>query len=179
MAKKIVIDAGHGGRDPGAKNGTYKEKQAALGIILELGLLLYRGGYEVYYTRTNDTYVSLPDRCSISNKAKADAFVSVHLNASTGARAVGIETWRYAAVGSKTKQLAAAIQENLIDATGANNRGVKETDSLYVLKQTKAPAVLVECGFISNGPECRKLFTTDYQRKIAQAIYRGIKEQVK
>ena len=112
------------------------------------------------------------------NRRHSESF-SVHLNASTGARAVGIETWRYAAVGSKTKQLAAAIQENLIDVTGANNRGVKETDSLYVLKQTKAPAVLVECGFISNGPECRKLFTTDYQRKIAQAIYRGIKEQVK
>ena len=145
MAKRICIDAGHGGSDPGAINGTYKEKKAALGIALELGLALYRGGYEVYFTRTNDTFVSLADRCSISNKAKADAFVSVHLNASTG----------------------------------ATNRGVKETDSLYVLKQTKAPAVLVECGFISNGPECRKLFTTDYQRKIAQAIYKGIKEQVK
>lgn len=179
MAKKICIDGGHGGRDPGAANGTYKEKHAALGIMLELGLLLYRGGYEVYYTRTNDTYVSLPDRCTISNKAKADAFVSIHLNASSSASAVGIETWRYSGVGDKTKQLAEAVQNNLIEATGAKNRGVKVTDTLYVLKHTKATAVLVECGFISNATECKKLFTTDYQRTIAKAIYKGVKEQVK
>lgn len=119
MAKRICIDAGHGGKDPGATNGNYQEKRAALGIALELGLLLFRGGYEVYFTRTNDTYVSLADRCKISNDAKADAFISLHLNSVSSGAASGVEVWRYAKCGALTKELATAIQDNVIEATGA------------------------------------------------------------
>lgn len=179
MAKRICIDAGHGGKDPGATNGNYQEKRAALGIALELGLLLFRGGYEVYFTRTNDTYVSLADRCKISNDAKADAFISLHLNSVSSGAANGVEVWRYAKCGALTKELATAIQDNVIEATGAKDRGVKESTGLYVLKHTKAPAVLVECGFISNADERKKLFTTDYQKKIAGAIYKAVADKVK
>ena len=70
------------------------------------------------------------------------------------------------------------MQKQLIEATGAKDRGVKES-GFYVLKNTKAPAILIETGFISNSTECKKLFTTDYQRTMAKAIYKGIKEQVK
>ena len=178
MAKKICIDAGHGGSDPGATNGTYKEKNAALGIALELGLILYRGGYEVYFTRTNDTAVSLADRCTISNLADVDLFVSVHLNSATSTTPTGIETWVYRSASGTARKVADKVQKQLIEATGAKDRGVKES-GFYVLKNTKAPAILIETGFISNSPECKKLFTTDYQRTMAKAIYKGIKEQVK
>ena len=178
MAKKICIDAGHGGSDPGATNGTYKEKNAALGIALELGLILYRGGYEVYFTRTNDTAVSLADRCTISNLADVDLFVSVHLNFATSTTPAGIETWVYRIASTTARKVADKVQKQLIEATGAKNRGVKES-GFYVLKNTKAPAILVETGFISNSTECKKLFTTDYQRTMAKAIYNGIRQQVK
>ncbi|MBQ3840513.1 MAG: N-acetylmuramoyl-L-alanine amidase [Fibrobacter sp.] len=178
MAKRICIDAGHGGSDPGAKNGTYKEKNAALGIAFELGLVLYRGGYEVYFTRTNDTAVSLADRCTISNLAGADLFVSVHLNSSTSASAAGIETYVYRNASATARNVADNVQKKLIEATGSKNRGVKES-GFYVLKNTKSPAILVETGFISNTTECKKLFTTDYQRTLAKAIYGGIRQVVK
>lgn len=178
MAKKICIDAGHGGNDPGATNGTYKEKHAALGIALELGLILYRGGYEVYFTRTNDTAVSLADRCTISNLADVDLFVSVHLNSATSTTPAGIETWVYRSASTTARKVADKVQKQLIEATGAKDRGVKES-GFYVLKNTKTPAILVETGFISNLIECKKLFTTDYQRTIAKAIYNGIRQQVK
>lgn len=178
MAKRICIDAGHGGSDPGAINGTYKEKKAALGIALELGLALYRGGYEVYFTRTNDTFVSLADRCTISNLSDADLFVSVHLNSSTSATASGIETYVYRSASTTARKVADKVQKQLIEATGAKDRGVKES-GFYVLKNTKSPAILIETGFISNSTECKKLFTTDYQQDIAKAIYNGIRQQVK
>lgn len=178
MSKRICIDAGHGGSDPGATNGTYKENHAALGIALELGLALYRGGYEVYFTRTNDTFVSLADRCTISNLSDADLFVSVHLNSATSANASGIETYVYRNASATARKVADKVQKQLIEATGAKDRGVKES-GFYVLKNTKSPAILIETGFISNSIECKKLFTTDYQRKIAQAIYKGIRQQVK
>lgn len=178
MAKRICIDAGHGGSDPGAINGTYKEKKAALGIALELGLALYRGGYEVYFTRTNDTFVSLSDRCTISNLSDADLFVSVHLNSSTSATASGIETYVYRNASTTARKVADKVQKQLIEATGAKDRGVKES-GFYVLKNTKSPAILVETGFISNSTECKKLFTTDYQQTVAKAIYNGIRQQVK
>lgn len=178
MAKKICIDAGHGGGDPGATNGTYKEKHAALGIALELGLILYRGGYEVYFTRTNDTAVSLADRCTISNLADVDLFVSVHLNSATSTTPSGIETWVYRNASTTARKVADKVQKQLIEATGAKDRGVKES-GFYVLKNTKAPAILIETGFISNSTECKKLFTTDYQRTMAKAIYNGIRQQVK
>lgn len=178
MAKRICIDAGHGGSDPGAINGTYKEKKAALGIALELGLALYRGVYEVYFTRTNDTFVSLADRCTISNLSDADLFVSVHLNSSTSATASGIETYVYRSASTTARKVADKVQKQLTEATGAKNRGVKES-GFYVLKNTKSPAILIETGFISNLTECKKLFTTDYQRTIAKAIYNGIRQQVK
>lgn len=179
MNKVVCIDAGHGGSDPGAVNGKYQEKKAALGMALSLGTLLEKAGYKVVYTRTDDKYKALSERCRISNAAKADAFISIHLNAATNKAAAGIETWRYTNVGTTTAKLANAIQDNLIADTGAKDRKVKNSDVLYVLKHTIAPAVLVETGFISNDSECKNLFSMQYQTKVVRAIYKGIVSVVK
>ena len=174
MAKTIVLDAGHGGKDPGAVNGTKYEKVAALAIAKKVGAKLKEKGFNVKYTRSKDVYFTLEERCRMSNNWNADAFVSIHLNAATNKSAKGIETWRYQNVGSTTKKLADEVQTELIAATGAKNRGVKTTTSLYVLKHTKASACLIECGFISNDEECKKLFSNTYQEKLATAIAKGI-----
>jgi len=177
MSYTICIDAGHGGKDPGAVNSTdnaYKEKDAALSISLLLGSILMSKGYTVAHTRYFDTYLALKDRCEVSNSSNAKAFVSIHLNSSTNKTASGIEVLRYSSVGSNTKSLATNVQNNLIKSLGWKNRGVKERDNLYVLKHTICSAILVECGFISNDEERDKLFNTVYQLKIANAIADGV-----
>ena len=176
MTKRIVIDAGHGGKDPGAVNNSKHEAIAALAIAKKVGTLLKEKGYTVKYTRSTDKYLSLSERCKISNQFDADAFISIHLNAAANKEASGIETWRYANVGDTTRTLAKEVQTELIAATGARDRGVKTSTTFYVLKHTKAPAVLVEAGFISNNEEAKLLFATKYQSKIANAIVKGIEK---
>ena len=174
----ICLDAGHGG-EPGAVNGSKYESVATLDIVFKVGAELENKGYEVVYTRTNDKHITLGERCAISNNKGANAFVSIHLNSATNRDAHGIETWCYYKVGDKTKELANNIQSNLIKSTNAKNRGVKTTETFYVLKHTIAPAVLIECGFISNHDESELLFDNDYQNKIANAIVTGIEDTLK
>lgn len=178
MGLKICIDAGHGGRDPGAVNGPKHESVAALAIAKKVGALLKAKGFAVKYTRTTDKLVSLADRCKISNTYGADAFISIHLNSVANKEATGIETWRYEKVGATTKKLASSVQTELIAATGARDRGVKSNTTFYVLKHTVAPAVLIECGFLSNNEEAKLLFASKYQDKIAQAIVNGIQKSM-
>lgn len=172
----ICLDAGHSyapntGGDPGAVNGSYNESEAALQIVNRIGLKLAVSGHKIVYTRTGGkAKMALSERTTTSNKANADVFLSIHLNASDNKSASGIETLRYSKVGATTKALATQIQRSLVQATGFKDRGVKERDNLYVLKHTKAPAVLVEVGFISNDEECKKLFSEHYQEIIAQQI---------
>ena len=176
MTKRIVIDAGHGGKDPGAVNSSKHESIAALAIAKKVGTQLKNKGFSVKYTRSTDKYMSLSERCKISNEYGADAFISIHLNAAANREANGIETWRYANVGDTTRKLAKEVQTELIAATGARDRGVKTSTTFYVLKHTKAPAVLVEAGFISNNDEAKLLFASKYQTKIAQAIVKGVEK---
>ena len=180
MSEKIIcIDAGHGGDDPGAVNGKRYEKTAALAIAKKVAARLIADGYKVVFTRGLDKNLSLAERCRISNDREADAFISIHLNAATNKKASGIETWRYEKVGSTTKKLANEVQAELIGATGAVDRGVKTTTAFYVLKHTKAPAILVEAGFISNSADCQKLFNASYQTKVAKAIAKGVKSAIR
>ncbi|GEM_PF-641858 len=176
---KICIDPGHGGTQPGAVNGGVKEKDLALRISLKIGERLKKNGVEVVYTRTNDNVEwprepikDLGKRCEISNRAGANYFVSIHLNSALKKSVNGIETYCLAH-GGKGEKLAIKIQEELIKATGASNRGVK-TAKYYVLRNTHAPAVLVEIGFISNHDELKKLLDESYQDIVASAIERGI-----
>ena len=174
MSLKVCIDAGHGGQDPGAVNGSKHEAVATLAIAKKVGTILKAKGCQIKYTRTKDKSLTLQERCDISNAFDADVFVSIHLNAATNEDAEGIETWRYKNVGERTKRLADNVQTQLIAMTGCRNRGVKTSESLYVLKHTKASAVLVEAGFISNAAEAKSLFCEKCQSRIAQAIVNGI-----
>lgn len=175
---KICLDSGHGGKDPGAVNNElgYKEAHCALDITKWIAELLEESGDQYKLTRSTDAYISLTERCNISNKYKPDAFVSIHLNSATSKAAKGIETLRYTKVGSTTKALAQNVQDALIAATKWTNRGVKERENLTVLKKTVAPAILVEVGFISNNEEAKLLHNCRWQYKIARAIVNGLKK---
>lgn len=170
---KICIDPGHGGKDPGAVNGNYQEKNFNLDIAKKIAFFLEsEGGFKTTFTRTEDVYVSLDDRCKIANQSKCDFFISIHINSARDPSANGIETLCYDEFQSKN--LAKYIQRTLISATGVRDRGVKVTNMLYVLNSTKMPAVLVEAGFISNQEDLDWLMEDDYQNKIAEAIALGI-----
>lgn len=170
---KICIDPGHGGKDPGAVNGKYQEKNFTLDIAKKLAFFLeIRDEFEIIFTRTEDAYVSLQDRCDIANRYNCDLFISIHINSVADSDAYGIETLCYEEI--KSKKLAYNIQKALINATKAKDRGVKVNNSLYVLNTTKMAAILAELGFISNYAELFKLEQDDYQNKMAEAIAVGI-----
>lgn len=176
MSKVICVDAGHGGSDPGAVNGKYHEKNAALGIALKIGDKLTQKGHKVVYTRSTDKVLGLQTRCDVSNAAKADFFVSIHCNSAENKQASGIETFKYPGVGGITQRLANNVQNSLTTYfPEEKNRGVKEA-KYYVLKNTKAPAILVEVGFISHDETAEKLFRFSYQEKLARVIVEGIEK---
>jgi len=178
---KIVLDAGHGGSDPGAIGPTgLKEKDITLAITLKVGSILVKNGVETVYTRTTDNISwstneaqNLQARCDISNKAKPNYFVSIHENSFSGPTASGIETYYF--TGSLAGQkLAQAVQTELVKATGKLDRKIKTTSGLYVIKNVDATSILVETGFISNPEEEKLLATQAYQYTIAKAVATGI-----
>ena len=178
MSKVICIDAGHGGADPGAVNGKCQEKNAALGIALKIGDKLTQKGHKVVYTRSTDKVLGLQARCDISNAAKADFFVSIHCNSAENKAASGIETFKYPGVGGITQRLANNVQNSLATHfPEEKDRGVKEA-KYYVLKNTKAPAILVEVGFISHDETAKKLFSYSYQEKLSHVILEGISKTI-
>lgn len=179
MAIKVCLDAGHGGKDSGAVNDSLnlKESIGAMQVVDKIKnlLLAESGRFKVKLTRTDIyTYPSLTERCNIANKFFADIFVSIHFNSASNKSASGIETLIYVKASGTARHLAANVQHNLVKDTGWKNRGVKERDNLTVLKKTRMPAILVECGFISNNDEALNLFNPEIQDKIAKAIVRGI-----
>ncbi len=172
----IIIDPGHGGSDPGATatqdSTTIKEKNLNLKVALLLAEELKRRGYSIKMTRETDVYVTLSERSEISNTSNADIFVSIHQNSFTSSSARGVEVYYYP--GSVFgKALAEKLSTSLSEATGLKNRGAKEAN-FYVLRNTKAIAVLVECGFMSNPDELRLLTNPDFQKKVANAAASAI-----
>src|SRR5690625_2078925 len=148
--KTVVIDAGHGGSDPGASGNGLYEKELTLEIAQKVKKLLKSAGFKVIMTRSNDTYVSLEERSSIANNSNADIFVSIHINAGGG---TGIETYWYGKHESeKSKALASALQEEVIKGTNSVNRGVK-VGNFHVIRETEVPSALVVLGFIDNKNE--------------------------
>lgn len=172
--KIIVLDPGHGGRDPGAVFKGIKEKDLNLKIAARLYLLLKSQVRKVKMTRTNDRYLSLKKRVKVANKYKANIFISIHCNAAASKKVNGIETLYYP--GSiKGKSLAKEIQLSLIEKLKRRDREIKERADLFVLKYTIMPAVLIECGFMSS-PEERELLSNEkYKEDIATAILGGVK----
>lgn len=170
----IFVDAGHGGRDPGAvANGIY-EKDVVLPISLKLGQALQSMGYTVYYARTNDVEIDLEPRVAAAQRLNADVFVSVHANAlAPGNSGIsGVETYhsRNSTVG---KELASYVHSQIISGTRANDRSVRGS-GFYVVAKTSMPAILVETGYVTNPSEARNLSNPSYQKLMADAIARGI-----
>ena len=190
----VFLDPGHGGTDPGATAGGYREADLNLAVAKKVQSLLLDRGYIVYMSRNDNSTVALLDRSQMANDINPDIFVSIHHNATgTGeTSANGIESYYYeydpnypSKINadmhnnperiSMSKTLTTLIQENLVEYTGANDRGT-DGETFSVLRESAMPATLVELGFINNSTERQKLVTDSYQNTLAKAIADGIDE---
>lgn len=181
---KIVIDPGHGGKDPGASYESYKEKDFNLEIALRARSLLKDYGYSVLMTREADSYINPYNRPKIANENNAHVFVSIHGNSSPNEEANGIETLYTPRDLTSVKYdaqypLADRIHRELIKETGMYNRGIKQRPDLIVLKHTEMPAALVELGFLSNPDDLKIMDTEFFKDACARAIANGIKGYIK
>ena len=171
MPYSIMLDAGHGGRDPGAVYNGRQEKDDTLALTLAIGELLQERGLDVLYTRTTDVYESPYQKAMEANQAGADFFISIHRNSSPEPNTYsGVESLVYDKSGIKL-EMAENINEQL-EAVGFTNLGVKERPGLVILRRTRMPAVLVELGFINSDTD-NMLFDNNFN-DIALAIAEGI-----
>lgn len=171
MPYSIMLDAGHGGRDPGAVYNGRQEKDDVLRLTLAVGEILQNNGIDVEYTRTTDVYETPYEKAMEANNAGVDFFVSIHRNSyPTDNDVSGVETLVYDLSGIKY-EMAQNINDQL-EAVGFVNLGVKARPNLVVLKRTKMPAVLVEAGFINSDVD-NELFDANFE-DITQGIARGI-----
>lgn len=177
IEKTIVIDPGHGGEEePGCVFGNVYEKELDLEIAKKLQAKLEKEYSRVIMTRTEDVNVYLNERARIANRENADLFISIHQNALEDDDVTsGIETWYNPVKDTESKILAQNIQENIMKTTNANDLGIKESKGLIVTQKTEMPSCLVETGFLSSTKERQKLAEDDYQDKIVEGIYNGIK----
>lgn len=167
----VVLDAGHGGYDYGAVNGARYEKNDNLRMALAVGNILKNCGVNVVYTRATDVFIPLLERSRISNNARADLFASIHRNSSTNTNANGVENWVYSSPSSQAVAAANLVLSRIISAGAQSNRGI-QYGNFSVLRETAAPAMLLELGFISN-TEDNHLFDTRFDA-YANAIASGI-----
>ena len=187
----VMIDAGHGGKDPGAmpkgEDGEYlqndgkniQEKDITLSIALKVRDALAASGVNVQMTRDTDKFLELSEIGEIANRADADLFVSIHCNSFDGSSPNGVEVLTHStegkdAYGITSNQIAKNILAEYVPATGFYNRGIKDGSWLAVLKRTDMPGVLVETGFLTNEENLSALLDDEMQTKMAQAIARGI-----
>lgn len=171
MPYSIMLDAGHGGRDPGAVYNGRQEKDDTLALTLAVGEILQDRGIDVMYTRTTDVYESPYQKAMEANAAGVDFFVSIHRNSYPTDNAVsGVESLVYDKSGIKL-EMAENINEQL-ESVGFVNLGVKARPGLVVLRRTQMPAVLVEAGFINSDTD-NQLFDDNFD-DIALAIAEGI-----
>ena len=171
---KVFIDPGHGGYDNGAVQNGVLEDEINLQISQKIEAKLKAKGVQVKMSRYDDTYLSLTQRSRMANNWGSDIFVSIHQNSATSSSANGIETYYYSS-RQDSRELATEIQNDLIKATNAVNRGVK-TANYSVIQTARMSSNLVECGFISNPTEAKNLSSSSYQDKVAEGIVNGIME---
>jgi len=173
MAEKIILDAGHGGRDRGASYQDRSESEDNLALTLAVGAILEEMGFDVFYTRSEDIYQSPFKKATIANEEGGELFVSIHRNSSGMSNQYqGVETLVYSMGG-----LPEIVAENVnrqLEEVGFVNLGVEERPGLVVLNSTQMPAVLIEAGFINSDADNR-LFSENFQ-EIARAIAEGIAE---
>jgi N-acetylmuramoyl-L-alanine amidase len=168
----VVIDAGHGGSDRGGIPGQrVAEKDMTLDVAQRLKRVLAASGYRVVMTRDSDVSVSLGGRVAIANSYPNALFVCIHFNSAKRMGAGGIETYFYS---RDSLPLASAIHYFVAGGAPSSNRGVRRR-GYYVLRKTNIPAVLVECGFLTNPTEAAYAQTVSYRQKLAEEIAAGIR----
>jgi N-acetylmuramoyl-L-alanine amidase len=170
----VVIDAGHGGFDRGGiRRQLVQEKTMNLDVAQRLKAVLVAYGYRVVMTRDSDVFVPLGTRVAIANSYRDAIFVCIHFNAAPRRSASGIETYFYS---SQSLPLASAIHYYVAGGAPTANRGVRRR-GFYVLRRTTIPAVLVECGFLTNTTEANYAQSASYRQKLAEEIGRGVRER--
>lgn len=178
----IVLDAGHGGGDPGAVNGSLYEKTIVLDVTKRVETYLRsKYGYQVRLTRSTDVYLTLDQRVQTAKTLRGNLFVSLHTNAATTPAAKGVETFysSYSAHSAKSRVLATNIQSNLMGKmSGMTNRGVK-TANYYVISYNTMPSALVELGFISSPQDVTHLRNNTSRQRMAEGVAEGIAQYVR
>ncbi len=190
-SKIIIIDPGHGGEDSGAVSESgVLEKDLALSVAFEVGKELEKRGYAVVYTRTEDKllYTSdedikgirkisdLKNRCAVANSYPDSVFVSIHMNSFAEKKYSGLQVY-YSENNDISRSVADSVQNKVrTEIQPDNNRTVKKGKGIYVLENISNPAILVECGFLTNVEECKKLSEKDYQKMLSFSIVCGIIE---
>jgi N-acetylmuramoyl-L-alanine amidase len=189
----IIIDAGHGGEDCGAigVSGVY-EKDLNLSIATILGELLTEKGYAVIYTRTEDALLyteeenihgmrkisDLKNRCKIGAEYKNSIYISIHMNSYKSSSCNGLQVY-FSENNASSQNLASKIQSSVKeDLQPQNNRNIKYGKGIYLLENLTNPAVLIECGFLTNPTECENLSKKEYQKELSSAIFCGIIEYI-
>lgn len=180
--KIIVVDAGHGGRNPGAVKRGVHEKKLNLEIVLELKELLDEledKGIKTYYTRVSDTGPTLMERVDLANYVDADLFISIHNNSSNSGL-FNNENGTLVLYSPEdegtysSKRLAEICIENVTESTGSKDLGIVDGDSIYIVRTSEVPVALIEVGYMTNTTELKNLQDTEYQKKVAQGIYNAI-----
>ena len=167
----VILDPGHGAHDRGAAIGYVFEKHLALDTARRVEQLLRGQGLKVVMTRSRDVFIPLADRAAAGNRYRNAIFVSVHYNYNRGGSGSGVEAYYHY---SSSYSLASYIQAYLVQRTRMTNRGVKRA-SFHVIRNTvRNPAVLIECGFVSNSTERSRMMTGEFRAKIAEGIAAGI-----
>mgnify|MGYP003014044531 CR=1 FL=1 len=183
--KTVVIDSGHGGKDPGKVgiNGA-QEKELNLQIAEKLKKYLEEHQITVVMTRTKDERLAdsqvedLKARVELIDKESPALAVCIHQNSYHEENVFGAQVFYYK-TSTEGEKAAAVIQEALQEVNPENTKKIKANDTYYLLKKTEVPTVIVECGFLSNYAEAEKLVSEDYQKKLAEAVTKGILQYLK
>ncbi|MDR6300876.1 N-acetylmuramoyl-L-alanine amidase family protein [Mesonia maritima] len=174
---KIVIDAGHGGKDLGTTDESILEKNITLKLLQKIKKLHNTKDFELIFTRENDEFISLEERVKIANKNNADFVISLHVNASNNKNDNGIEAYTKT---NNTEQKTISFVSSLVTELSFNNSPLQKTEmrkaNFKILRDSKAPAVLLELGFISN-PQNKAYITSEKgQEEVAEAILKSLKK---
>ena len=173
----VLIDPGHGGNDKGAQSKDKKIFEKDVTLLLSkivANKLSKQNDVQVVISRTDDKYLSLSDRAQMANRENVDLLVSIHLNAEGGGNtAHGLETYYRKGANDGSEKLANSVQKSIKSYVEIRDRGVRE-DTFQVLKEASMPAILVECGFLTNPKEVKQLLNEKYQENLAEGIVQGI-----
>ncbi|MFJ7371310.1 N-acetylmuramoyl-L-alanine amidase [Lysinibacillus sp. NPDC098008] len=177
----IILDPGHGGKDPGAVVGSVSEKSITLKVGTQVKQMLENAGAKVYMTRTGDTYPSLQDRVDFTQANYGEIFVSIHVNAASSTSASGTETYYAISTGDMYQEdidLATFVNNQIVNNLNMKNRGVKQ-QQYYVIRNMAIPSILVELGFLTNSQDRNKMTDDQYVKVFAESIYNGILQYYK